>query len=93
MWNRIQAEDPSAQILSAWIAKEELRTLLSTVRLGGDPHLTRHRLHRFLSWCIDSQIPELIGSPGPPGSWVASRSPWNPVSTFPTAAASASRTL
>jgi len=60
MWNRIQAEDPSAQILSAWIAKEELRTLLSTVRVGGDPHLTRHRLHRFLSWCIDSQIPELL---------------------------------
>ncbi|HTY31854.1 hypothetical protein [Mycobacterium sp.] len=24
MWNRIYAEDPSAQILSAWIAKEEL---------------------------------------------------------------------
>ena len=60
MWNRIQAEDPSAQILTAWIAKEELRTLLSTVRLGGDPHLTRHRLHRFLTWCIDSQIPELL---------------------------------
>ena len=60
MWNRIHAEDPSAQILSAWIAKEELRTLLSTVRIGGDPHLTRHRLHRFLAWCIDSQIPELL---------------------------------
>jgi transposase len=60
MWNQIQAEDTSAQILSAWIAKEELRTLLSTVRLGGDPHLTRHRLHRFLTWCIDSQIPELL---------------------------------
>jgi hypothetical protein len=42
------------------IAKEELRTLLSTVRTGGDPHLTRHRLHRFLTWCIDSQIPELL---------------------------------
>jgi transposase len=55
MWNQIQAEDPSAQILSAWIAKEELRTLLSTVRVGGDPHLTRHRLHRFLTWCIDSR--------------------------------------
>ncbi|MGH3971572.1 MAG: transposase, partial [Mycobacterium sp.] len=26
MWNAITAEDPSAQILSAWIAKEELRT-------------------------------------------------------------------
>lgn len=60
MWNQIQAEDPSAQILTAWIAKEELRTLLATVRVGGDPHLTRHRLHRFLSWCIDSQIPELL---------------------------------
>jgi transposase len=35
MWNTIIDEDPSAQILSAWIAKEELRTVLSTVRLGG----------------------------------------------------------
>src|SRR6478609_1520363 len=26
MWNALVAEDPSAQILSAWIAKEELRT-------------------------------------------------------------------
>jgi hypothetical protein len=49
MWDQIQAEDPSAQILTAWIVKEELRTLLATVRLGGAPHLTRHRLHRFLS--------------------------------------------
>ena len=60
MWNAIVAEDHTGQILSAWIAKEELRTLLSTVRVGGDPHLTRHRLHRFLSWCIASQIPELL---------------------------------
>ena len=60
MWNAIIAEDDTGQILSAWIAKEELRTLLSTVRAGGDAHLTRHRLHRFLSWCIDSQIPELL---------------------------------
>jgi hypothetical protein len=59
MWNQIH-EDPRAQILTAWIAKEELRTLLATVRLGGDPHLTRHRLHRFLSWCLASQIPELL---------------------------------
>lgn len=60
MWNAIVDEDPSGQILSAWIAKEELRTLLATVRIGGDPHLTRHRLHRFLAWCIDSKIPELL---------------------------------
>jgi transposase len=60
MWNAIADEDPTGQILSAYIAKEELRALLSTVRVGGDPHLTRHRLHRFLSWCIDSRVPELL---------------------------------
>jgi transposase len=60
MWNAIVSEDDTSQILSAWIAKEELRTLLSTVRIGADPHLSRHRLHRFLAWCIDSQIPELL---------------------------------
>lgn len=60
MWKEVSAQDPSGQILSAWIAKEELRTLLSTVHVGGDPHLARHRLHRFLAWCIDSQIPELL---------------------------------
>jgi transposase len=65
MWNTITDEGPSSQILSAWIAKEELRTLLSTVRVGGNAHLTRHRLHRFLSWCIDSQIPELLTRPAP----------------------------
>ena len=34
--------------------------MLSTVRVGGDAHLTRHRLHRLLTWCVDSQIPELV---------------------------------
>jgi len=52
------------QILSAWIAKEELRTLVSTVHAGGDPLLTRHRLHRFLAWCIDFQTPELLALAG-----------------------------
>ena len=66
MWNAITAEDPSAQILSAWIAKEELRTLLATVRVGGDPHLTRHRLHRFLSWVSTRRSPSC--SPWPPPS-------------------------
>lgn len=37
-----------------------MRSLLATVRVGGDPHLTRHRLYRFLAWCIDSNVPELI---------------------------------
>lgn len=33
------------------------RDVASTVRGGGDPQLTRHRLHRLLLWCIDSQCP------------------------------------
>ncbi len=69
MWNAIVDQDVSGQILSAWIAKEELRTLLSTVRLGGDAHLTRHRLHRFLAWCIDSDIPELLTLAGTVDTW------------------------
>ncbi|AWK76263.1 hypothetical protein CBI38_32870 (plasmid) [Rhodococcus oxybenzonivorans] len=60
MWNVIVGEDPTSHILSAHITKEELRTLLFTVKIGGDPHLTQHRLHRFLAWCIDSNIPELL---------------------------------
>ena len=76
MWNRISDEDPSAQILSAWIAKEELRTLLSTVRVGGDAHLTRHRLHRLLTWCVDSQIPELLTLATTVDAW------WPEIDTF-----------
>ncbi len=60
MWNQLIDADPTGQILSAWIAKEELRTLLSCVEVGADPHLTRHRLHCFLQWCVDSEIPELL---------------------------------
>jgi transposase len=86
MWNQIQAEDPSAQILTAWIAKEELRTLLSTVRLGGDPHLTRHRLHRFLTWCIDSQIPELLTLAATVDHW------WPEINAFVTTGITNART-
>ncbi|WND56260.1 ISL3 family transposase [Mycolicibacterium vanbaalenii] len=86
MWNAIVAEDPSSQILSAWIAKEELRTLLSTVRVGGDPHLTRHRLHRFLAWCIDSGIPELLTLAGTIDTW------WPEINAFVTTGITNGRT-
>jgi hypothetical protein len=69
LWNTIIDEDPRVQILSAWIAKEALRTLLSTVRIGGDTHRTRHRPHRFLTWCIDSQIPELPALAATSDTW------------------------
>lgn len=86
MWNRIADEDPSAQILSAWIAKEELRTLLSTVRVGGDAHLTRHRLHRFLCWCVDSQIPELLALARTVDAW------WPEIHAFLTSGVTNART-
>ena len=86
MWNAIVAEDPTGQILSAWIAKEELRTLLATVRIGGDAHLTRHRLHRFLAWCIDSQIPELLALARTVDTW------WPEINAFITTGITNART-
>lgn len=86
MWNALAAEDPGSQILSAWIAKEELRTLCSTVRLGGDAHLTRHRLHRFLAWCIDSNIPELLTLATTVDTW------WPEINAFVTTGITNART-
>lgn len=86
MWNALVTEDPSCQILSAWIAKEELRTLLATVHAGGDPHLTRHRLHRFLAWCIDSEIPELTTLAATVDTW------WPEINAFVTTGITNART-
>jgi transposase len=59
MWNGCLDGDPTGQILTAWIAKEELRTLLATAREGGHRHQISHRLYRFYRWCADADIPEL----------------------------------
>jgi transposase len=59
MWNELIDGDATGQILSAWIAKEELRSLLATARRGGQRHDIAHRLHRFYDWCARSDIPEL----------------------------------
>jgi transposase len=44
MWNGCADHDPSGQILAAWIAKEELRTLCATAARGGN----REDVHRRL---------------------------------------------
>ncbi|MBA3575723.1 MAG: ISL3 family transposase [Pseudonocardiales bacterium] len=59
MWNGCVDHDPSGQILSVWIAKEELRALCATAARGGHPSEIRDRLHAFYRWCADAQIPEL----------------------------------
>ena len=37
MWNGCLDHDPSAQILTVWIAKEELRALFATAAGAGTP--------------------------------------------------------
>jgi transposase len=59
MWNGCVDDDPSGQILSAWIGKEELRALCATAAQGGHPSEIRDRLYAFYRWCADAQIPEL----------------------------------
>jgi transposase len=59
MWNGCLDNDPTGQILSAWIAKEELRALCAIAARGGHHHEIRRRLWAFYRWCADAQIPEL----------------------------------
>ncbi len=59
MWNSLTDSDPSAQILTAWIAKEELRTLLSLARTGAGRHEIAARLYTFYHWCAQADIGEL----------------------------------
>ncbi|MFI7057658.1 transposase [Streptosporangium canum] len=60
MWNDLIDHEPTGQILTAWIAKEELRSLPACAREQAPRSAISHRLHRFLSWCADSDIPELL---------------------------------
>jgi transposase len=59
MWNGCVDHDPSGQILSAWIAKEELRALCATAATGGHRADIGRRLWAFYSWCAAADIPEL----------------------------------
>ena len=59
MWNGCVDNDPTGQILSAWIAKEELRALCATAARGGHRHEIHQRLWAFYRWCADAQISEL----------------------------------
>ena len=47
----LTGNDPTGQILIAWVAKEELRALLACAKSGGQRHDIAHRLDRFYTWC------------------------------------------
>ncbi|MET8949173.1 ISL3 family transposase [Streptomyces sp. NPDC004542] len=60
MWNTLLGEGTIGQtLLTAWIAKENLRNLLALARTGADRHQVGHARWKFLTWCADSDIPEV----------------------------------
>ena len=60
MWTKLDAAGPiGTGILTAWIAKEELRTVLACNRAKFDPAEVRKRLYHFYLWCADSDITEI----------------------------------
>jgi transposase len=59
MWNGLVDSDPSHQILTAWIAKEELRALLALARTHPDRDQIARRLYSFYDWCAATDIDEL----------------------------------
>ncbi len=69
MWNDLIDGDPTGQILTAWIAKEELRALLALAKTGGQRYQVTNRLFRFHSWCADSKLPELERLAGTIDAW------------------------
>ncbi|MEU5002627.1 transposase [Streptomyces sp. NPDC021622] len=46
-------------LLTAWIAKESLRTALALAHTGADRHQVGHARWKFLTWCADFDIPEV----------------------------------
>ncbi|MGW0703820.1 ISL3 family transposase [Streptomyces sp. NPDC002867] len=61
MWNPLLGEGQIGQtLLTAWIAKESLRNLLALARTGADRHQVGHARWKFLTWCADSDIAEVV---------------------------------
>jgi transposase len=56
MWNGCADHDPTGQILTAWIAKEELRTLCALAAGGANPVAIRPRLWAFYTSATTSAI-------------------------------------
>ncbi|MER5903407.1 ISL3 family transposase [Streptomyces mirabilis] len=78
MSNTLLSEGKIGQtLLTAWIAKENLRTLLALARTGADRHQVDHARWKFLTWCADSDIPEArqLASSPPPSTAGGPRSP------------------
>ena len=61
MWEEILAQDATGELLATWIAKEELRFLLSLARTRPPRSEISNRLFAFYDWCTQNDdIPELL---------------------------------
>ncbi|MEU1600793.1 transposase [Streptomyces sp. NPDC005708] len=61
MWNPLLEEGQIGRtLLTAWIAKESLRNLLALASTGADRHHVGQARWKFLTWCADSDIPEVV---------------------------------
>lgn len=59
MWNSLIDSEPTGEVLTAWIAKEELRALLKLARTDASRDQIARALHRFYAWCAEADIDEL----------------------------------
>jgi transposase len=59
MWEEIQQQEATGELLAAWIAKEELRYLLSLARTHAPRSEVSNRLFAFYDWCARADVPEV----------------------------------
>ncbi|MGB6455888.1 MAG: ISL3 family transposase [Streptosporangiaceae bacterium] len=59
MWEEILTQEATGELLAAWIAKEELRFLLSLARTRPPRSEVSNRLFAFYDWCARADVPEV----------------------------------
>jgi transposase len=59
MWEEISEQEATGELLAAWIAKEELRFLLSLARTRPTRSEISNRLFAFYDWCARADVPEV----------------------------------
>jgi transposase len=59
MWEEILSQEATGELLATWIAKEELRYLLSLARTHPPRSEISNRLFAFYSWCARADVPEV----------------------------------
>jgi transposase len=59
MWEEILSQEATGELLATWIAKEELRYLLSLARTQPARSEVSNRLFAFYDWCARADVPEV----------------------------------